>query len=37
MREVATWVDQYRQHWEGALDRLDAVLHELHPKKPRTP
>lgn len=34
MREVATWVEQYRQFWDGALDRLDSLLHELHPPRP---
>ncbi|WP_437591373.1 ArsR/SmtB family transcription factor [Sorangium sp. So ce1000] len=33
MREVATWVEQYRQHWEHAFDRLDDLLHALHPPK----
>lgn len=38
MREVATWVEQYRQYWDDALGRLDALLHELHPpKKPKKP
>lgn len=37
MQEVATWVEQYRQFWNGALDRLDALLHELHPPKKRSP
>lgn len=27
--EVAAWVEQYRQHWEERLDRLDAYLHEI--------
>lgn len=29
LREVADWVDQYRQHWEERLDRLEAYLEEL--------
>jgi DNA-binding transcriptional ArsR family regulator len=37
MREVAAWVEQYRQYWEEALGRLDALLHELHPPKKRSP
>lgn len=28
MREVATWVDDYRQHWEEAFDRLRVLLQE---------
>jgi DNA-binding transcriptional ArsR family regulator len=27
--EVAAWVEQYRQHWEERLDRLDAYLQEI--------
>lgn len=26
IREVAEWADQYRQFWEGTLDRLDEYL-----------
>jgi DNA-binding transcriptional ArsR family regulator len=26
LRAVATWVDHYRELWEGRLDRLDAYL-----------
>lgn len=38
MRDVATWVEQYRIYWEDALGQLDALLHELHsPKKTRSP
>jgi DNA-binding transcriptional ArsR family regulator len=29
LKEVAGWVEQYRQFWEESLDRLDAYLHEL--------
>lgn len=28
MREVAAWVDEYRQHWEEAFDRLRVLLQE---------
>lgn len=28
MREVAAWVDDYRQHWEEAFDRLRVLLQE---------
>ena len=27
--EISSWVDQYRQIWEGRLDRLDEYLKEL--------
>ena len=33
LREVATWVDRYRKHWEESLDRLDRYVHELHDKE----
>lgn len=26
LKEVATWVERYRDLWEGRLDRLDAYL-----------
>jgi DNA-binding transcriptional ArsR family regulator len=29
LRDVATWVEQYRQQWEGRLNRLDAYLREI--------
>ena len=29
MQEVANWVERYRQFWEGRLDRLEVILHEL--------
>lgn len=29
LKEVADWVERYRQIWEGRLDRLDAYLQEL--------
>lgn len=30
LKQVVDWIKQYRQLWEGRLDRLDACLHELH-------
>ena len=27
--EVAEWVAQYRQHWEGRLDNLETYLEKL--------
>ena len=27
--EVAEWVAQYRQHWEGRLDKMEAYLAKL--------
>ena len=32
------WIERYREHWEGAFQRLDALLSDLqapHPKKKR--
>lgn len=29
LQDAAAWVDQYRQFWEGRLDRLDSYLHQL--------
>jgi DNA-binding transcriptional ArsR family regulator len=29
LKEVADWVDHYRQFWEGSFDRLDGYLREL--------
>jgi DNA-binding transcriptional ArsR family regulator len=29
LQEVATWVQSYRQHWEGSFERLDDYLQEL--------
>jgi len=29
MREAATFIEQYRQHWEQSLDRLDNYLQQL--------
>jgi DNA-binding transcriptional ArsR family regulator len=32
LKEVADWVEHYRQFWEQRLDRLDDYLHELKVK-----
>ena len=29
LREIAGWVDQYREHWEESFERLDIYLREL--------
>jgi DNA-binding transcriptional ArsR family regulator len=29
LKEVAEWVDRYRQHWEARFDRLDEYLKEV--------
>jgi DNA-binding transcriptional ArsR family regulator len=34
LREVATWIGQYRPHWEESFDRLDAFLKDLQTADP---
>jgi DNA-binding transcriptional ArsR family regulator len=29
LEEVSRWIEQYRVHWEGRLDRMEAYLREL--------
>ena len=29
LAEANTWLENYRRHWEGSFQRLDAVLDEL--------
>jgi DNA-binding transcriptional ArsR family regulator len=29
LRDVADWIGQYRRHWEGSFERLDAYLRDL--------
>ncbi len=29
LKEVASWVEQYRAHWEERFDRLDAYLEQI--------
>ena len=29
LRDIATWVDQYKRHWEESFDRLDTYLRDL--------
>ena len=33
LKDVAEWVEDYRQHWERRLDRLEDYLHELQRKE----
>lgn len=33
LREAADFIDQYRQHWEQSLDRLEAYLKILQSKE----
>ncbi|MDA0595873.1 MAG: metalloregulator ArsR/SmtB family transcription factor [Chloroflexi bacterium] len=34
MKDVSEWLENYRQHWEERLDRLDAYLTELQHHEP---
>jgi len=34
LRQVAEWVDQYRQFWDEGLDRLEDYLRELQLREP---
>lgn len=36
LKEVASWVDQYRRFWEERLDRLDAYLKTVIKEKGKT-
>lgn len=29
LQRAASWIDHYRQHWEGAFDRIDALIARL--------
>ena len=33
LREVSNWLEDYRQLWEGRLDRLEEYLRELQAKE----
>ncbi len=33
LRDVASWVDQYRRHWDESFERLDGYLREIQPEK----
>lgn len=33
LREATGWMEQYRAHWEAALDRLDTYLKTQAPKE----
>jgi DNA-binding transcriptional ArsR family regulator len=33
LKDVATWVDDYRRFWEESFDRLADLLHELQAKE----
>ena len=33
LKEVADWIEQYREYWEESFDRLDAYLREIQSKE----
>jgi DNA-binding transcriptional ArsR family regulator len=33
LKQAAHWINEYRQHWEQQLDRLNEYLHELHSRR----
>lgn len=35
LKEIADWLEHYRQHWEESFDRLDAYLKTMTHKKKR--
>jgi DNA-binding transcriptional ArsR family regulator len=35
LKDVAAWVEHYRQFWEASFDRLDEYLKELQKKEKR--
>jgi len=37
LHEVSRYVEQYRQLWEGRLDRMEAYLRELEPQPSNDP
>lgn len=37
LKDVSSWLDQYRQHWEDRLDHLDAYLKDIQKGKTDEP
>jgi DNA-binding transcriptional ArsR family regulator len=37
LKAAVDWMEQYRRHWEGSFDRLEAYLKELQQKSPPAP
>jgi DNA-binding transcriptional ArsR family regulator len=35
LKDAASWISEYRQHWEQRLDRLDAYLQEVQANERR--
>ena len=36
LRDIADWVNHYKQHWEQSFDRLDTYLRDLQKKEKET-
>lgn len=36
LKEASGWLDEYRQHWEQRLDRLEAYLYSLQAQQEKT-
>jgi DNA-binding transcriptional ArsR family regulator len=36
LKDVADWVEQYRQFWDESFERLDDYLHDLQDKEKQT-
>lgn len=36
LQEAASWIEDYRQHWEQRLDRLEAYLHQLQAQQDKS-
>jgi DNA-binding transcriptional ArsR family regulator len=34
LRDIADWVDDYRQHWQESFERLDDYLREIQHEEP---
>jgi DNA-binding transcriptional ArsR family regulator len=30
LKRAGAWIDHYRKHWEGAFDRMDALIEKLN-------
>ena len=35
LKRAAAWIDHYRKHWEGAFDRIDALIARLQAEEDR--
>ena len=35
LKRAGAWIDHYRRHWEGAFDRMDALIARLQAEEDR--